>query len=73
MSEEAYGIIKNKAMGNLENGGRGIGNIVESTFINPLARYLFDEGIFEKGHVVIKAINADEMPYTLDCAVLERN
>ncbi|MBE5837973.1 AAA family ATPase [Butyrivibrio sp.] len=72
MSEDAYSVIKSKAMGNLENGGRGIGNIVESTFINPLARYLFDEGIFDKGHIVIKAINAEEMPYTLECAVLER-
>ena len=27
---------------NLDNGGRGIGNMVESTLINPLARYLFE-------------------------------
>lgn len=29
----------------LANGGRGIGNEVESKLINPLARYLFDQGI----------------------------
>ena len=32
------------ALGNLENGGRGVGNIVESMFIDPLSRYFFDEG-----------------------------
>jgi hypothetical protein len=29
----------------LANGGRGIGNEVESKLINPLARYLFDENV----------------------------
>ena len=33
------------AMGNLENGGRGVGNIVESMLIDPLSRYFFDEGV----------------------------
>ncbi len=30
---------------NLDNGGRGIGNIVESHFINPLSSYIFDNDI----------------------------
>ncbi len=30
------------ALGNLENGGRGVGNLVESMLIDPLSRYLFD-------------------------------
>ena len=33
------------ALGNLENGGRGVGNIVESMLIDPLSRYFFDEGV----------------------------
>ena len=33
------------AMKNLENGGRGINNIVEKALINPLARRIFDEHI----------------------------
>ena len=32
-------------MKNLENGGRGINNIVEKALINPLARHLFDEHV----------------------------
>jgi ATP-dependent Clp protease ATP-binding subunit ClpA len=27
---------------NRENGGRGIGNVVESFFLNPLSEFLFD-------------------------------
>ena len=30
---------------NLDNGGRGINNIVEKALINPLARYIFDEDV----------------------------
>ena len=32
-------------MKNLENGGRGINNIVEKALINPMARHLFDEQV----------------------------
>lgn len=54
------------AMQNIENGGRGIGNIVEEYIINPLARYLYDldymSGMnikindFEKGDGVVHLI-----------------
>ena len=29
----------------LENGGRGIGNTLESHLINPVARYIFDHSV----------------------------
>ena len=32
--------------GDLANGGRGVGNVVESFLINPLARYLFHKEVF---------------------------
>ena len=35
-----YDELKSKALGNLINGGRGIGNIVESILINPLSRVM---------------------------------
>ena len=38
LSDAAMETLKNKANSNLENGGRGIGNIVESLLIDPLAR-----------------------------------
>jgi ATP-dependent Clp protease ATP-binding subunit ClpA len=39
----------------LEMGGRGIGNLVEDEYVNPLARYIFDEICGENSK--IKAIN----------------
>lgn len=43
IADKAKSVLVAKALDNLGNGGRGIGNIVESLLINPLARYMFDE------------------------------
>jgi ATP-dependent Clp protease ATP-binding subunit ClpB len=40
-----------------ENGGRGIGNALESAFINPLARELFDRDLPPGSHAVITALD----------------
>ncbi|MCQ2433086.1 MAG: AAA family ATPase [Clostridia bacterium] len=56
-----------KALDNLDNGGRGIGNIVESLLINPLARSLFDEEIKENKRVILEDIDAENVPYALTC------
>jgi len=69
LSDAAMEVLRTKAVGNLDNGGRGIGNIVESLLINPLSRYLFDNEIFEERTVVIEEINADAQPYSLTCTV----
>ena len=68
IAEKAKSVLVAKALDNLGNGGRGIGNIVESLLINPLARYLFDEGIKENCRITIKDIDAVNMPYALDCS-----
>ena len=39
--EKLYGLVCE----NLDNGGRGINNIVEKALINPLARHIFDDAI----------------------------
>ena len=62
-------VLRKKTVENLDNGGRGIGNIVESLLINPLSRYLFDNEIFESKTVVIENINAEVQPYSLSCTV----
>lgn len=67
ISEEAMNILLEKAVNNLGNGGRGIGNIVESLLINPLARYMFDEGVKNNESIVIENIDAENMPYALTC------
>ena len=69
ISERVHQILLKKATDNLENGGRGIGNVVESLLINPLSRYLFDEGISEKVRIHIEDIDAENMPYALTCTV----
>ncbi len=71
ISKEAVATIYEKSLENLDNGGRGIGNIVESMLINPLSRYLFDNEIFEKKGVRIESISADKMPYSLSCTTSE--
>lgn len=57
--------LLNAAMSNLSNGGRGIGNIVESDLINPLARFLFDNRAFSDAVVKISDIDATTAPVSL--------
>lgn len=56
ISEKARDVLKNKAFGNLANGGRGIGNVVESILINPVSRYMFDKSLFKDGAIHINDI-----------------
>lgn len=68
LEDAAMAVLEEKVLENLENGGRGVGNIVESLFINPLARYLFDHEIFGDATVKVEAIDASDMPYSLSCS-----
>ena len=45
LSPELREQLLTAALGNLENGGRGVGNMVESMLIDPLSRYLFDRKV----------------------------
>lgn len=45
LSELVKQQLMEKIRGNLENGGRGIGNIIEKNYINPLARYIYDNKV----------------------------
>ena len=68
LSESAYTTLREHMLSNLGNGGRGIGNIVESLLINPLARYLFDNEIFNNAKITIDNIDAQNIPASLDCS-----
>ena len=68
ISDQAFSVLKAKSIANLDNGGRGIGNIVESMFVNPLSRYMFDQKKLQDCSISIDDINADEMPYTIICS-----
>lgn len=67
LSDIAIQTLRKKAIDNLDNGGRGIGNIVESLLINPLSRYMFDNELFANCEIKINNINAEKAPYTLTC------
>ncbi len=67
ITDKAKSVLVSKALDNLGNGGRGIGNIVESLLINPLARYMFDEEIKDNVRIVLNDIDAENMPYALSC------
>ena len=69
ISDHAREILKQQALGNLDNGGRGIGNIVESHLINPLARYAFDHGIFHGRQIVVEDIDLESPMHGLTCTV----
>lgn len=66
-SEKAYSVLLEKALGNLSNGGRGIGNIVEDLLINPLSRYLFDNEILSDAVLEITEIDVGAFPPALKC------
>ena len=67
LSEQAHDTLLNAAIGNLDNGGRGIGNIVESMFINPLSRYMFDHELFSDCKILVESIVNENMTYSLKC------
>lgn len=57
------------AAGNLNNGGRGIMNIVEYVWINPLSRFMFDRKVLSDASIVVHHVLADHTPVELECEV----
>lgn len=53
LEDKALETIRSRAFSNLDNGGRGIGNVVEEVLINPFSKYLFDEDIVSDRQIVI--------------------
>lgn len=68
LSDEAREYIYKKSFGNLENGGRGIGNVIEKNLINPLSRVIFDENI-EGGTLTVNSIYEKDNIAGLDYSV----
>ncbi len=67
LTDNAFSKLLSKSLENLGNGGRGIGNIVESLLINPLSRYMFDNGIMSDCVLTILDIDAENPPYSIEC------
>ena len=70
IADEARDTLLLASQQNLSNGGRGIGNIVESMLINPLSRYLFDERVSSDAVLTVRGIRTEGGNFALD-AVLE--
>ena len=51
---------------NLENGGRGINNVVEKALINPLARHIFDEHVQRGERRIITQVDAGRSPADIE-------
>jgi len=68
ISDDANKTLIDQALGNLANGGRGIGNVVENLLINPLSRYLFDNEIFGDAAVTVDSIDLTACPPELCCS-----
>lgn len=69
ISEKVFNHLLDKAFGNLENGGRGIGNIVEKNFINPLSRFIFDNHLETGVSFVIDDISEADAITSLSCSM----
>ena len=70
ITDEAYQELHDAALSDLSNGGRGIGNQVESLLINPLARWLFQNEILSKACVEIQHFITDTRPAEVNCRIL---
>ncbi len=73
IGEEAYKELHDAALADLSNGGRGIGNQVESLLINPLSRWLFQEEVLSCAEVVIDHFIVSERPARVECHLADKS
>ena len=71
ISDEAVEQLRAATLADLSNGGRGIGNKVESLLINPLSRWLFDHEVVSDAAVRIDSFDVEANPPALQCSVVE--
>ncbi|GAA2260392.1 AAA family ATPase [Streptomyces amakusaensis] len=60
LSAEAHRTLSAHCTADFDNGGRGIGMLLETHLINPLARELFDRGVLEGTSVTVTGVRLDE-------------
>ena len=54
--------LTQKALSNLENGGRGIGNVVEEALLNPLAGFMLENDLINNAVITVENIETDKNP-----------
>lgn len=66
LSDEVRIALLSRCLRDLSNGGRGVGNKLESDFINPLSRALFNCHLEGKGTVLVKSISEEDKVISLE-------
>jgi hypothetical protein len=69
MSAEVRKALLERCIRDLSNGGRGIGNQMESAFINPLSRALFDQPLGGKARVSVTGMREQDQVVSLAIAL----
>ena len=62
IEQAAKDVLYEESFANLEFGGRGINNKIESLLINPLARHMFEDNPRPGDRYIIESIVMDSMP-----------
>ena len=57
IGEQPHAVLVEQCLGDLTNGGRGIGNRIEAVLVNPLARALFDADLTAGQTVTIERLS----------------
>jgi energy-coupling factor transporter ATP-binding protein EcfA2 len=65
LTTEVRDLLLQRCRRDLSNGGRGIGNQLESDFINPLSRALFAQDLEGKQNVTVKGLSEQEKVVTV--------
>jgi hypothetical protein len=68
LTEEAKATLRALCTADLAKGGRGIGMALESNFVNPLARALFDRGVARNSRLEVTGIRRDGAIVSLEMA-----
>ena len=65
LAPEVHAELLSRCTRDLSNGGRGIGNTLESAFINPLSRALFEHGLEGKARIRVTGLVEEDKVITL--------
>lgn len=66
IEEAAFNSLLEKSFSNLDNGGRGVGNVVEKLLLNPLAAYMLDNDMLHDTIITVKGIDTDSAQVVID-------
>lgn len=66
VEDKAMNVIYKLIEKNLDQGGRGVGNVIEKALINPLARYMSENKVLSDATITVHNIKENEL-FELEC------